>query len=352
MGALSPEKYEVVPIGVTRAGSWLVGSDPARLALESGTGAIVEETGSKPTLKAGLMADPTCQGLVVFNGGSTGNSRMNLDVLFPLIHGTYGEDGTIQGLLELADLPYVGCGVLASALGMDKTASKRIFRDIGIPVATFMEVLRNDWKRDPEAVCQKVEAAFAYPCFIKPVNSGSSVGISKARDRASLIEAFALAGRYDRKILVESFVDGRELEVSVMGNDSPLTSVVGEIFPCNEFYDYKAKYIDNRSGLAIPADLPAEVSEKIRSYAEMAFRVLDCAGMARVDFFLEKKTGQIYISEINTIPGFTSISMYPKLWEATGVSYPELVDRLVQMAFERHAEKQETLKAVCSHGPN
>lgn len=272
--------------------------------------------------------------------------RVKLDVLFPIVHGTYGEDGTLQGLIEMADIPYVGCGVLASALGMDKTASKRVFRDAGLPTGAFMEILRKDFKSDPDKMLEKIEAEFTYPCFVKPVNSGSSVGISKAHDRAELLAALDLAGKFDRKILIEAFIDGRELEVSVLGNDEPIASVPGEVVPCNEFYDYNAKYNDSQSELHIPAKLSAEQTAEIRGLAVRAFKSLDCAGMARVDFFMERSTGRMIINEVNTIPGFTAISMYPKLWEATGVSYSELVDRLISLALERHTDKQESLKSI------
>jgi D-alanine-D-alanine ligase len=295
--------------------------------------------------KANLNCDPSNRGLILVDK-PTHQNRVELDILFPVVHGTYGEDGTLQGLLEQADMPYVGCGVLASAAGMDKTIAKKLFRDAGIAVAPFKEILRSDWRQNPDSMLTMIEKEFEYPCFVKPVNSGSSVGISKARDRQSLKEAIDLAARFDRKILVESFVNGREIEVSVLGNDRPMASLPGEIVPCNEFYDYSAKYVDDRSELKIPADLSKEVSEEIRNLAIKAYRALDCAGMARVDFFLERGTNRVIINEINTIPGFTKISMYPKLWEATGISYSELCDRLIDLAIERYRDKQESLAAV------
>lgn len=346
MKALNPDKYEVIPVGITRKGAWVVGVKPDAL-LEH------EKSGSRGCLpfdslaggKASMNCDPSNKGLMLLDKPKSEN-QVKLDVLFPIIHGTYGEDGTLQGMLELADMPYVGCGVLASAVGMDKTFAKRLFHEAGIEIAPYIEVLRSKFKTDPDRIISEVEAKLGYPCFVKPVNSGSSVGINKAKNRESLYAALELAGRYDRKILIESYINGREIEVSVLGNDDPIASLPGEIVPCNEFYDYNAKYIDNRSELKIPADVPSETIEQMRSIALRAYRALDCAGMARVDFFLERGTNRILINEINTIPGFTSISMYPKLWEATGIGYSELVDRLVDLALERYRDKQESLAMV------
>lgn len=346
MNALNPEKYEVIPVGITRQGSWMVGIKPDSMLeySRSRTAGCLAFAGTNSG-KASLNCDPANKGLMLLDQHKTGE-QVQLDVLFPIIHGTYGEDGTLQGMLELADLPYVGCGVLASAVGMDKTFSKRLFHEAGIEVAPYREFLRSAWRNNPGQVIEEIESSLGYPCFVKPVNSGSSVGISKAKTREALKTAMDLAARYDRKILVESHVDGREIEVSVLGNDSPIASLPGEIVPCNEFYDYTAKYVDDRSELMIPADLPPELIETFRETAIKAYRALDCAGMARVDFFLDRKTNRIIINEINTIPGFTSVSMYPKLWEATGISYPELVDRLVELAIERYRDKQESLAAI------
>lgn len=345
MKALDRSKYEVIPIGIAKSGSWLIGMEPQQMLPQAATtpGTPVNPLCDAPT---GLVGDPTHRGLVLLNQHDRSKDRVALDVLFPVVHGTYGEDGTLQGLLELADIPYVGCGVLASALGMDKTSAKRLFRDAGLPIVPFAEFLRRDWRLDQAAVIAAIEETFSYPCFVKPVNSGSSVGISKAHDRAELIAAMNLASRFDRKLMVEAFIDAREIEVSVLGNDDPVASIPGEIIPCNEFYDYQAKYIDNRSELKIPADMTPQAIEEIQHTAVAAFKALDCSGLARVDFFLERNTGQLYLNEINTIPGFTSISMYPKLWEASGIAYPELVDRLITLAFERYTDKQESLKAV------
>ncbi len=344
--ALNPEKYEVIPVGITRQGSWMVGVKPESMLEYTKTQAkgCLAFAGAASG-KASLNCDPANKGLMLLDKPGA-DASIKLDVLFPIIHGTYGEDGTLQGMLELADLPYVGCGVLASAVGMDKTVAKRLFKDAGIHVAPYQEVLRSAWREHPEQIILEIENKLGYPCFVKPVNSGSSVGISKAKNRQALKEAMDFAAKYDRKILIESHIDGREIEVSVLGNDKPIASIPGEIVPCNEFYDYAAKYVDDKSELHIPAKLSAELTETIRTMAIKAYRALDCAGMARVDFFLERGTNRVIINEINTIPGFTSISMYPKLWEATGISYPELVDRLVELALERYHDKQESLAAV------
>ncbi len=346
MGALNPEKYDIVPVGITRKGSWLVGVKPEAMLEDKSNQNLCLPIAAGKVAKANLSCDPSARPGLVLVDRQPEKNHVDLDILFPVVHGTYGEDGTLQGLLEQADMPYVGCGVLASAAGMDKTIAKRLFRDAGLAVAPFIEVLRSHWKRDQESIIKKIEKDFAYPCFVKPVNSGSSVGISKARDKKSLIEAINEASRFDRKILIESFVEGREIEVSVLGNDDPIASLPGEIVPCNDFYDYAAKYVDEKSELKIPADLGVELSNEIRLLAIKAYKALDCAGMARVDFFIEKNTNRIVINEINTIPGFTKISMYPKLWEATGISYSELCDRLIDLALERYKDKQESLAAV------
>lgn len=346
INALNPAKYEVIPVGISRKGAWTVGVKPDAMIEHCRNIEHKPQTFISPSAgKASFNCDSECRGLVLLDKPDT-SKQVQLDVLFPVVHGTYGEDGTLQGMLEMAGLPYVGCGVLASALGMDKGFAKRLFRGAGLDVAPALEFLRSDWKKNAGSICASIEEKIGYPCFVKPTNSGSSVGISKAKDRATLIESMHLAARYDRKILVEAFMSGRELEVSVLGNDEPIASLPGEIVPCNEFYDYSAKYVDNRSELKIPADLSKEQTDKIRELAIKAYKALDCSGMARVDFFLEHGTGRLIINEINTIPGFTSISMYPKLWEASGTSYEQLVDRLIELAIERHQERQESLLAV------
>jgi D-alanine-D-alanine ligase len=336
MSALDKDKYEVVQIGITRDGRWIASGDPMR-ALASGDAAD-----SGP---AALLGDPSQRGLIRLETPARGVEAFRgvklseLDVIFPVLHGPYGEDGTVQGLLDLADLPYVGCGVTASAVGMDKAVMKDVFRAHGLPVVDYLVVKRKDWEADPEDVIAQAEARLAYPMFVKPANLGSSVGVSKAHDRAGLRTGLDLAARYDRKLLVERGIDAREIEVSVLGNDDPIASIPGEIIPSREFYSYEAKYLDDASELLIPAPIPAESAEHARRMAIEAYRALDCAGMARVDFLMDRHTGVLWLGEVNTIPGFTKISMYPKLWEASGIPYPELVERLIDLALERHADK-------------
>ena len=287
-----------------------------------------------------LTGDPTVRRLIPLRGDEPLRDNGALDVIFPVLHGTYGEDGTLQGLLDMANVPYVGCGVLGSALGMDKEKMKLIFRAVGLPSAEYVVCLRAAWERSPETVLDTVEASLDYPVFVKPANLGSSVGINKAHDREELTHAISVATAYDRKVIVERGLDCRELECAVLGNDEPLASVVGEIIASNEFYDYSAKYLDGASQTLIPADIPQETADEIRRQALRAFAALDLSGLARVDFFLEKRTGNVYINEVNTMPGFTEISMYAKLWQASGLSYPQLLDRLIELAQERFEDKQ------------
>lgn len=337
MSVLKPNRYEVVPIGITHEGSWLTGGDP--MAALSREATQTTQAGSDSQLAR--IDQPGNRELLP---GATGSRFPPLDVVFPVLHGPFGEDGTIQGLLELAGLAYVGAGVMASALAMDKVASKELFLTHGLPVCRFRAFKRKDWESDPERVVQDLEAALAYPMFVKPANLGSSIGISKAHNQAQLRQGIADAARYDRKLLVEEAVpNAREIECSVLGNDDPIASVPGEVVPSNEFYDYAAKYIDNRSELLIPAPIPAETAARIRELAARAFVALDGAGLARVDFLLDGVSGELFLNEINTMPGFTAISMYPKLWEASGISYAELVDRLIELALERHADKARCL---------
>jgi D-alanine-D-alanine ligase len=283
--------------------------------------------------------DPTSPKFLPLAKSSPGpNARPEVDVIFPVLHGTFGEDGTIQGLLELADVPYVGAGVLASSAGMDKDVMKRLFRDAGLPVVPWESVLRSDWEQGPASVRKRIEKRLRYPIFVKPANLGSSVGITKVHKPGELHAAMDLAAQYDRKILVEKAVEAREIECAVLGNDNPEASVPGEIIPVNEFYDYEAKYMKEGSELLIPARLSPRQSKRVRELAVQAFRAIDCAGMGRVDFLLDRKSGKIFVLEINTIP----ISMYPKLWEASGVPYSKLLDRLVDLALERHRDKLRT----------
>lgn len=336
MRVIDPEKYQVVPIGITRDGRWLASGDPMA-ALKQG-----DECLSSPVA---LLGDPAHRGIVSLKELEPHLAcalLAQLDVVFPVLHGPYGEDGTVQGLLDLAGIPYVGAGVTASALGMDKVLFKDIMRAHGLPVAKYVVVKRKEWEQDPERVLDRVEGELGYPVFTKPANLGSSVGVSKCRNRGELARGLADAAQYDRKLLVEAAVpQAREIEVSVLGNDDPIASVPGEIIPSREFYSYAAKYLDDgerASKLLIPAPLPEEMAERARELAIRAYLAVDCAGMARVDFLLSQETGELYISELNTIPGFTAISMYPKLWEASGIPYSELIDRLIQLALERHAD--------------
>jgi D-alanine-D-alanine ligase len=330
LAAIDRTRYEVVPVVVTREGRWLSGPQTLRM-LEAGGGS--EATG----LPSALLADPSVQGLVpLAGGGAQPEQRTAVDVVLPIIHGRHGEDGSLQGLLEMAGLPYVGCGVLASAVGMDKDACKRLLRDAGLAVVEYVSLRDRSWERDWKVAERLVREGPGFPCFVKPANGGSSVGIVKVNASVDLRAALDEAGRYDRKLLVERAVDAREIEVSVLGNETPEASVPGEIEPANEFYDYEAKYLDDRSGLKIPAPLTEEQTRQARRMAVEAFIAIGCEGMARVDFLLDRRDGALYVSEINTVPGFTPISMYPKLWEASGLPYPRLIDRLIELAIDRH----------------
>lgn len=338
MANLDKEKYDVVPIGITREGSWLLGTEPARLmAADQYVG---EESGDTQTTAVTLTGDPRLRRLIPLEGGETLSGNGSLDVIFPVLHGTYGEDGTLQGMLEMANIPYVGCGVLGAALGMDKEKMKIVFQAIGLSNVDYLVYRRSEWERSPEIIIEAIEQRLGYPCFVKPVNLGSSVGINKAHDRVELEHAMQVAAEYDRKIIIERGINCREFECAVLGNDEPIASVVGEVIASNEFYDYNAKYLDNKSEVIIPAQIPQAVSEEIRRQSVKAFLALDLSGLARVDFFMEKETGHIYINEVNTLPGFTQISMYPKLWEASGLPYAELLDRLIELAIERYDDKQ------------
>jgi D-alanine-D-alanine ligase len=363
--AIDPNKYDVVPIGITKEGRWLTAGDAERLlqGKPAEEGRHLRAGDPDVTPGAAVLAkgeavvvppEPVHRqsGMVPFQSDSSVLARraadraINVDVIFPVLHGTFGEDGTIQGLLELADLPYVGAGVLGSAAGMDKDIMKSLFRAAGLPIVKHVTLLRGEWERDPKKAQKLVEKTLKYPVFVKPANLGSSVGITKAHNRGELPACIEEAARYDRKIIVEEGVGGkkqkaREIECSVLGNDQPQASVPGEIVPGKEFYDYTAKYLDEGSQLIIPAKLTKSETKRVQQLAVAAFQAVDCSGLARVDFLMDPKTRKIYLNEINTMPGFTSISMYPKLWAATGVSYSELIDRLIQLGLERHAEKMK-----------
>ena len=339
--AIDRKKFDVVPIGITKAGRWLTAGSAQ--ALLSGSDTEISET---TLLDAASSAPADAVTAMVPDAASLGAG--SLDVVFPVLHGTFGEDGTIQGLFELADIAYVGSGVLGSAAGMDKDAMKRLFSQAKLPIVKHITVLRTAWEASPRKTVAAVETALKYPVFVKPANLGSSVGISKVHDRKELGPALTLAARFDRKIVIERGVGGakkkaRELEVAVLGNDDPKASVVGEIVPDKEFYDYEAKYLSEGSIPIIPAKITAAESKQIRAMAIEAFRACDLAGLARVDFLMEPDgKRRIYLNEVNTLPGFTSISMYPKLWQATGISYSDLITRLIDLAIERHKERSRT----------
>jgi D-alanine-D-alanine ligase len=334
--AMDRSRYEIVPIGITREGRWLVSGNATAMLPE----AVMT---SQNHQDVAIIGDPTRQGLTRLDEGQRALSSEPLDVVFPVLHGPYGEDGTIQGLLEMAGVPYVGCGVLASANGMDKITMKQLFQRDGLTVAEYEWFLRSSWEYDCEALIDQVAQSLGFPVFVKPANLGSSVGISKADDKQQLREAVNDAARYDRRIIVERAVNGREIEVSILGNEHPAASLPGEIIAGHAFYDYEDKYIDNASRTDVPAKLPDDVIEQIQRDGIRAFQAIDGSGLARVDFFVEHQTSRVIINEINTMPGFTSISMYAKLWEASGIAYSELIDRLIDLAIERHRDKSRNL---------
>ena len=369
LNAIDKTKYEVVPIGITKDGRWLTAEHAERLLKGEGhadksvratpatplragdpeatPGAAVLATGESVVVppeparrEAGLAPFQTDANL-----RRASDRAINVDVIFPVLHGTFGEDGTIQGLLELADIAYVGAGVLGSSAGMDKDIMKSLFRAAGLPMVKHVTVLRSQFEHEPKKTQKRVESKLRYPVFVKPANLGSSVGISKAHDRKELGPAIAEAAKFDRKIVIEEGVGGkknkaREIECAVLGNDDPKASIAGEIVPCKEFYDYDAKYLAEGSEAMIPAKITKAEMKTVQRLAIAAFQAVDCTGLARVDFLMDPKTRRIFVNEINTMPGFTAISMYPKLWAATGVSYPELIDRLIQLGIERHEDKK------------
>jgi D-alanine-D-alanine ligase len=364
LNAIDKKKYEVVPIGITKEGRWVTAAHAERLL--KGDAATDPEArhlragDPQATSAAAVLAKgegvvvPPMPGhdhssLVPFETDVAqvhAANSVNVDVIFPVLHGTFGEDGTIQGLLELADIPYVGAGVLGSAAGMDKDVMKRLFRDAGLPIVKHVTVLRSAWREQPKKARKLIEGALKYPVFVKPANLGSSVGISKVHGSSELAAAMDDAAQYDRKLVIEQGVGGskanaREIECSVLGNDNPTASVPGEIVPIKEFYDYDAKYLVEGSRPIIPAKLPKGKLKGVQRLAIAAFQAVDCAGLARVDFLMDPRSEKIYVNEINTMPGFTSISMYPKLWAASGVPYAELIDRLILFGLERHAEKKQ-----------
>jgi D-alanine-D-alanine ligase len=341
MQALDPARYEIVPIGIDKQGRWVLGADPLLLLEKaSDTGLLgrdpqagVVSSDLPVQISPGRLPDDA----LVFG---TNDSAGTLDVIVPVLHGLYGEDGTLQGLLEIADVPYVGCGVLAAAVGMDKGVMKAAFAAAGLPIVPYALVLRKDFERDPQSVLDHLERSLKYPMFTKPANAGSSVGISKCKSRQQLMDGLVEAAQHDRRLIIEQGVSPRELEVAVLGNDDPTASVVGEILVGGEWYDYNDKHLDGKSRPQIPADIPSELSERVQKMAVTAFKAIDGAGLARVDFLLDKETGELYLNEINTFPGFTQISMYPKMWAASGVPYNQLLDKLIELAIERHQDQR------------
>jgi D-alanine-D-alanine ligase len=362
--AINKDKYEVVPIGITKDGRWLTADDAENLLqgklllearhLRAGDPELTQPAAVLARGEAVVVPpEPVHRqtGLVPFQTDAALTRRasdraINVDVIFPVLHGTFGEDGTIQGLLELADLAYVGAGVLGSAAGMDKDVMKSLFIAAGIPIVKHVTVLRSAWEKEPKKVQKLVQSKLKYPVFVKPANLGSSVGISKAHNGKELGPAIEEAARFDRKIVIEQGVGGnknkaREIECSVLGNDEPVASIPGEIVPVKEFYDYNAKYLDEGSELIIPAKLTKAETKTIQELAVQSFKAVDCSGLARVDFLMDPSTRKIYLNEINTMPGFTAISMYPKLWAASGLEYADLIDKLIQLGLERHADKKK-----------
>ncbi len=337
---LDRDKYDVVPIGITKAGRWLVGGNALAALIEAANPALLPAgAGNQPA--AATRDNTTALALTHHSEFWLLTPEASLDVLFPVLHGPMGEDGTVQGLMELAGVAYVGCGVLASAVGMDKAMMKAAFAAAGLPLVPWLLVRRVDWQRAPEHTASQIEAQLRYPMFVKPANMGSSVGISKATDRASLERGLAEAARYDRRIVVEQGINAREIEISVLGNDEVAASVPGEIIPSNEWYDYEAKYLGGESKIVIPAEIAPALAEQVSALAIQAFKAIDGAGLARVDFLLDRDSDALYLNEVNTMPGFTSVSMYAKMWQATGLSYAALLDRLIGLAIKRQGEKTD-----------
>ncbi len=335
MNALSSDRYEVVPIGITRDGGWIVEGDPMAALVQASEELSLSEGDQVGAVGEVETVTPVAGALAL-----TGNSHRPIDVVFPVLHGPFGEDGSIQGLFEVANVPYIGSGVLGSAVAMDKAMTKHVLTEAGVPQLPWKLVTRGDIRDNADLVVERIADSLGFPCFVKPANLGSSVGISRVNARDGLLPALHEAAYYDRRVVVEKGVDAREIELSVLGNDEPIASVAGEIVPRGEFYDYNAKYIDNTTELVIPAKLDPTLLSFLQEMAIDAFRALDLAGLARIDFFVERGTDQIYLNEVNTLPGFTSISMYPMLWEASGVPIAELVDRLTGLALERYGERK------------
>lgn len=348
--AIDHRKYDVVPIAITKEGKWLPPAAAAGLLPGKSRGLLSSSISTVQSGDIALLGDPSHQGLTSLQSDGRDVSTTTLDVVFPVLHGPYGEDGTLQGLLEMADIPYVGCGVVASACGMDKVAMKMLFAQAGLPICKYVWFLRSQWRNYQAKVLRKIAREIGFPCFVKPANLGSSVGISKATDTRSLIEAVSLAAQYDRKVIVEELIDARELECAVIGNDEVEASLPGEYVVYDEaarFLDYTEKYASTgHVKFVVPAPVSKALSEKIRRLAIQAFQAVDGAGLARVDFFLTRAKKELMVNELNTLPGLTEVSGYPKMWEASGLPFPQLLDRLIQLAFERHQDKLETKKSL------
>ncbi len=338
--ALDTEKYEAVPIGITKDGRWLVGAAAQKMTEQKMLPELLK-TGERVV----LPPDPSASALVPLAPGNAQPS-IKVDVIFPVLHGTFGEDGTVQGLLDLAGVPYVGSGVLGSAVGMDKDVQKRLFHEAKIPIVDCLSIPRHEWEKNRGKTLVAIKKKFRFPLFVKPATLGSSVGMTCVHEAAELPAAMDLAASFALKIIVERAIRGREIEVAVLGNEDPRASVPGEIIPHREYYDYSAKYLESGSRIEIPAKLSKKQIVQFQEYAIRGYKSIECAGMARADFFLERATKKIYLNEINTIPGFTSISMYPKMWEASGVPYTELITRLIELALEQHAEKSRTKYSI------
>lgn len=346
--AVDTEKYEVIPVAITQEGRWLSPAESASLLPESARLRLSNEAGGADEGSTALVVDPSCGGLLRQEGAGAREERF--DVVFPVLHGTYGEDGTIQGLLEMAGIPYVGCGVLASSCGMDKVTMKTLFRHAGLPVCKYDWFLRRDWEEKSDEVRERIEREIGYPCFVKPANLGSSVGVSRADDAESLVAAANLAARYDRKLIVEEGLDAREIECAVLGNDDPEASLPGEYVLHDvqaKFLDYNEKYSSTgHVEFVVPAPIPKRLARRIQELAVRAYKSVDGAGFARVDFFLRRDTNSLLVNELNTIPGLTEVSGFPKMWDASGVPFPQVIDRLVKLAFERHAEKSRNMTSL------
>lgn len=348
--AIDRKKFEVIPIAITKEGKWLAPAAASALLSGGAQSRLAAEVVTDSGDDIAILGDPSHQGLTNLTSTHGNSSSQKLDVVFPVLHGPYGEDGTLQGLLEMADVPYVGCGVVASACGMDKVAMKMLFAQAGLPLCKYLWFLRSEWQREQDKVLRRIAREIGFPCFVKPANLGSSVGISRASDKESLVKAIDLAAEYDRKVIVEEFVDARELECAVLGNDEPKASLPGEYVVYDDaarFLDYTEKYASTgHVQFVVPAPISKALSAKIQRLAIQAFQSIDGAGLARVDFFLTRDTKELLINELNTLPGLTEVSGYPKMWAASGLSFPRVLERLIELAFERHQDKSRTKKTI------